>query len=169
LIREVKERLAETGSIYMIEFPGLSVADISELRANVIEAGGRMYVIKNRLMKLAIADTDFEPLTDMLLGPSALTFCGDDPIGPLKALAEFLTDREMAPVKAGVMDGQLLSNEEIDKLSKIPSKAELLSMVVGVIGGPVTDFVGTLNALVSDLVFTLQAVSEKKESEGAAA
>lgn len=169
MIQEVKERLAETGSIYMMEFPGLSVADISELRANIIEAGGRMYVIKNRLMKLAVVDTDFEPLTDALLGPNALTFCGDDPISPLKALAEFLKERDMAPVKAGVMDGQLLSDEELDRLSKIPSKMELLSQVVGGIGGPVTDFVGTLNALVSDLVFTLQAVSEKKEEEGAAA
>ncbi len=153
----------------MIEFPGLTVADISELRANVIEAGGRMYVIKNRLMKLAVAGTDFEPLTDALLGPNALTFCGEDPIGPLKALAEFLKDKDMEPVKAGVMDGQLLSNEDLNRLSKIPSKMELMSQVVSGIGGPVTDFVGTLNALVSDLVFTLQAVSEKKEEEGAAA
>ncbi len=169
MIQEVKERLEETGSIYMIEFPGLTVADISELRANVIEAGGRMYVIKNRLMKLAVADTDFEPLTDALLGPNALTFCGEDPIGPLKALAEFLKERDMGVVKAGVMDGQLLSADELKRLAQIPSKLELMSQVVGAVGGPVTDFVGTLNALVSDLVFTLQAVSEKKEEEGAAA
>ena len=169
MIQEVRERLADTAGIYVMEFPGLSVADISELRASVIDAGGRMYVIKNRLMKLAVADTEFEPLTEVLLGPNALTFCGDDPISPLKALAEFLKDKEMGAVKAGVMDGQLLSADELARLSKIPSKMELMSQIVGGVGGPVTDFVGTLNALVSDLVFTLEAVSDKKAEEGAAA
>ncbi|MCD6361628.1 MAG: 50S ribosomal protein L10 [Armatimonadetes bacterium] len=169
LVAQVRERLADTSSIYLMEFPGLTVAQISELRRRIIDAGGRMYVIKNRLFKRAIEGTEFEPLADVLIGPNAATFCGDDPIGPLKALAEFLDENEMPPVKAGLVEGRLLSDAELDRLSKIPGRDELIAMVVGGIGGPVTDFVFTINALVSDLVYTLQAVADKKGEEGAAA
>ncbi len=165
----MKERLAESGSVYLMEFPGLSVSQISELRGKIIDAGGRMYVLKNRLFKLAVADTPFEPLTDLLLGPNATTFCGDDPIAPLKALAEFLDENEMPPVKAGLVDGQLLSDAELSQLAKIASRDQLIAGVLGGISGPVTDFVFTLGALVSDLVYTLEAVADKKTEEGEAA
>jgi len=167
-VAEVRERLAQTGSIYLIEFPGLTVAQISDLRGRIIDAGARMYVIKNRLFKLALAGTDFEGLIDVLTGPNAATFCGEDPIGPLKVLAEFLDDADMPPVKAGMVEGEILSADELDRLSKVPGRDELIAMVVGGIAGPVTDFVLTINALVSDLVYTLQAVADKK-GEGAAA
>lgn len=152
-----------------MEFPGLTVAKISDLRAKVIEAGGRMYVIKNRLFKLAVAGTDFEPLAEHLVGPNATTFCADDPVAPLKALAEFLDENDMAPVKVGLVEGQVLSDDELARLSKIAGRDALIAMVVAGIAGPVTDFVFTINALVSDLVYTLQAVADKKDEEGAAA
>jgi len=168
LVAEVRERLADTGSIYLMEFPGLSVAQISDLRGRVIEAGGRMYVIKNRLLKRALAGTQFEPLVDHLVGPNAAIFCGADPVGPLKALAEFLAATDMPPVKVGMVEGRVLGAQELEKLSQTPGRDELIALVVGGIGSPLTGFVLTLNSLLSDLVYTLQAVADKK-ARGAAA
>lgn len=168
LVAELRKRLADTGSIYLMEFPGLSVAQISDLRGRVIAAGGRMYVIKNRLLKRAVAGTPFEALTEHLVGPNAVTFCGEDPVAPLKALAEFLAANDMPTVKVGMVEGRVLGGQELERLSKTPGRDELIALVVSGIASPVTGFVLTLNSLVSDLVFTLQAVADKK-AEGEAA
>jgi len=168
IVADVREQLAEAGSIYLIEFPGLSVSQMSDLRGRLIEAGSRLRIIKNRLLLRALEGTGFEAIAAHLTGPNAVTFCGADPVAPLKALTEFLSERGMPPVKAGLVDGRLLSDAELRKLSAIPSRDQLVASVVGGFAAPITEFVMTLNALVGDLVYTLQAVADKKGGQAAA-
>ncbi|MBD3291767.1 MAG: 50S ribosomal protein L10 [Armatimonadia bacterium] len=162
MVREMREALEESGGIYLTEFEGLTVAEATALRGDLIEAGSRMQVVKNRLLKIAVKGTEYEALTDLLTGPNAVTYCADDPIAPLKVLTEFADDHEQPPVKAGVVDGEMLSPEELDQLASIPGRDELVASVVGGFAGPVNELVFTLSGLVSDLVFTLQAVAEEK-------
>lgn len=162
MVREMREALEESGSVYLTEFEGLTVAEATELRGLLLDAGGRMQVVKNRLLKIAVEGTDYEEITDLLAGPNALTYCGDDPIGPLKVLSEFAEGHEQPPVKAGVVEGKMLSHEQIERLSAIPGRDELIASVVGGFAGPINDLVFTLSGVVSDLVFTLQAVAEEK-------
>ncbi len=158
----MRESLAASGSVYLTEFEGLTVEEATELRGRLLDAGGRMQVVKNRLFMIAVADSAYESLADLLVGPNAVTYCGEDPIEPLKVLAEFADDHDQPPVKAGVVEGERLSTEDLEALSKVPGRDHLIATVVGAFAGPVNDLVFTLGGVVSELVFTLQAVAEEK-------
>jgi large subunit ribosomal protein L10 len=162
MVREMREALEESGSIYLTEFEGLTVAEATELRGELIDAGSRMQVVKNRLLKIAVEGTGYESISDLLTGPNAVTYCGEDPIAPLKVLTEFADDHDQPPVKAGVVDGEMLTPEQINQLASIPGRDQLIASVVGAFAGPVNELVFTLSGVVSDLVFTLQAVAEEK-------
>lgn len=164
----MRERLAAASSIYLTAFQGLSVAEANELRGKLLEVGGRMQVVKNRLLRIAIAGTEYEGIADLLTGPNAITYCGEDPIAPLKVLTEFAAEHEQPPVKAGVVDGKLLTQEELEQLAKVPGREQLLAEVVGSFAGPVNELVYTLGAIVSEFVFTLQAIADKRGGAEAA-
>lgn len=126
-----------------------------------------MQVVKNRLMKIAVEGTEYEVLTDELMGPNAVTFCSEDPIAPLKVLSEFAKSNDQPPVRAAVVDGEMLSPEQIGVLAEVPGRDELVASVVGGIAAPVTGLVYTLSGLVSELVFTLQAVADERGEDAA--
>ena len=164
----MRERLQAAASVYLTSFQGLTVSEANGLRGRLIEVGGSMQVVKNRLLMIAVKGTAYESLTEQLTGPNAVTYCGEDMIAPLKVLAEFAADHGQPPVKAAVVEGNLLSAQQIERLSKVPAREQLIAEVVGAFAGPVNDLVYTLNALVSDLVYTLQAiVDERGEAEAA--
>lgn len=167
MVREMRERLREAQSVYLTSFEGLTVAEANELRGQLIDAGGEMQVIKNRLLMIAIEGTDYECLRELLTGPNALTYCGEDPIEPLKVLTDFAEEHEQPPVKAGVVEGRRLAPEEIEQLAKVPTADQLMAEVVGAFAGPVSGLVFTLNAVVSDLVFTLQALADERGEDAA--
>jgi len=168
MVQEMRESLEASGGVYLVAFQGLSVSQATELRGLVLDAGGRMQVIKNRLLKIAVEGTPYEPLSDQLTGPNTVTYCGDDPIQPLKVLAKFAEDNKQPPVKAGIVDGDVLSDSDLEKLSKLAGRDELLGGVVGAFAGPISEFVFTLGGVVSELVFTLQSVADQKgETEAA--
>lgn len=164
----MREHLGQSGTIYLTAFEGLTVAEATELRGRLLESGGEMQVVKNRLLKIAITGTEFEAIGDELTGPNAVTYCGDDPIEPLKVLAEFARTHDQPPVKAGVVEGRTVSADEIQRLSQVPARDELMATVVGGFAAPITGLVFTLSGLVSEMVFTLQAVAEKRGEEEAA-
>ncbi len=168
MVREMREALCESDSVYLTCFEGLTVAEATELRGQLLDAGGRMQVVKNRLLKIAIKDTPYEGFDELLTGPNALTYCGEDPIEPLKVLAEFAEEHEQPPVKAGVVEGEMVSPEEIEKLAQVPARDELMASVVGGFAGPVNELVFTLSGLVSDVVYTLEAIVDEKGGEQAA-
>lgn len=167
-MREVREALASSQSVYLTAFQGLTVAEANDLRGVLLEAGGRMQVVKNRLLRIAVQGTQFEALSEVLTGPNAVTYCAADPLEPLKVLTKFATDHGQPPVKAGVVEGRMLSESELERLSKVPPRDQLVAEVVGAFAGPVNGLVHVLGGLVSDLVFTLQAIVDEKGGAEAA-
>jgi large subunit ribosomal protein L10 len=164
----MRAALETSESVYLTAFQGLTVAEANDLRGQLREAGGRMQVVKNRLLRLALQDTQFEPLAEVLTGPNAVTYCGSDPIEPLKVLTKFATDHGQPPVKAGVVEGRLLTVDELERLAKVPPRDRLMAEVVGAFAGPVYGLVHVLGGPVSDLVFTLQAIVDQKGGAQAA-
>jgi len=154
--------------VYLTVFQGLTVAEANDLRGLLLEAGGRMQVVKNRLLRIAVTGTPFEPLAEVLTGPNAVTYCGEDPLEPLKVLTKFASDHGQPPVKAGVVDGRMLTPSELERLAKVPPRKQLMAEVVGAFAGPVNGLVHVLGGLVSDLVFTLQAIVDEKGGAEAA-
>jgi len=167
-VQEMKERLDAATSVYLTSFEGLTVAEAGELRGRLIEAGGSLQVIKNRLLKIAVVGTDYESMAELLTGPNALTYCTEDSIEPLKVLAEFAEGHGQPPVRAGVVEGRVLSPREIERLSKVASRDQLIAEVIGGFAGPVNELVFTLGGLVSELVFTLQAIADEQGGAEAA-
>lgn len=166
-VEELRAAAEQAHSIYLTGFSGLTVAEAGELRARIIGAGARLRVVKNRLFKLALKGTEFEPLAERLTGPNAATFCGEDALAPVKALAEFAKEHGQPPVKAGLVEGKLISSEEAAALAELPGRDQLVASVVGAVAGPVTDFVFTLSGIVSEFVYTLQAVADERGEQAA--
>jgi large subunit ribosomal protein L10 len=160
-VEQLKERIASAPCAIACDYRGLRVAEINELRRRMRESDVDFRVIKNRLMKIAVADTDSGPLSELLTGPTALAFC-DDPVPAAKALVEFAAAHEVVNIKGGLIDGELCSEDVVRRLATLPSRLELLAQLVAGFNAPVTGLVYTLRGILSNFVFTLQAVAEKR-------
>ncbi|MCD6352121.1 MAG: 50S ribosomal protein L10 [Armatimonadetes bacterium] len=167
-VARLREALSETPNFYLVEFSGLSVAEMNDLRGKVIEAGGRLEVVKNTLLRLALSELEIDgDIVGYLVGPTALLYCPDDPIGPAKAIVDFAKEHEGLRLKAAHIEGRSMGPEDAEALAKLPSKLEIQSTVVGAIEGPARELVGILNAAVSELVYVLDGIAQKQQEEGA--
>lgn len=162
-VAELREQVERCAGIYLAEYKGLNVKDVSALRGQVRKDGAEMIVAKNRLLKLAVQGTAAEGLVEFLKGPNAVFFCAEDPITPAKTISDFARTHDVVVWKGGYIDGSVVDASGMAKVASLPSKKELLASVVGAIGSPVSGLVFTLSGLVSDLVFTLESVADKKK------
>ncbi len=153
---------ASTATIFA-DYRGLSVAELTDLRKKLRAADGEFRVVKNTLFKLA-ADGQM-PIADMnefLSGPTAIGFAKGDPVATAKVLMDFVKDHKEISIKAGVMNGLVLSAAQVDALSKTPPREVLISQMLGSLQAPISGFVGTLSGILSNFVFTLQAIADKQ-------
>lgn len=162
-VAELRRRVEQSQGIYLVEYKGLNVKNISELRRRIREAGAEMIVVKNRLLNLALSETPAEGLGGYLKGPNAVIFCDADALAPAKVMQEFQRSNEALVWKAGYVDGTVLDEAGMKRIADLPSKPEIVAGVVGAVAGPLSGLVFTLNGLVSELVFTLQAVADKRQ------
>ncbi|NPV45340.1 MAG: 50S ribosomal protein L10 [Armatimonadetes bacterium] len=162
-VGELRGRVERCQGIYLVEYKGLNVKSISELRRRIREAGAEMIVVKNRLLNLALSGTPAESLNAYLKGPNAVIFCDADALAPAKVMQEFQRTNEALVWKGGYVDGTVLDAAGMKRIADLPSKPEIVAGVVGAVAGPLSGLVFTLNGLVSELVFTLQAVADKRQ------
>ncbi|MDH7603004.1 MAG: 50S ribosomal protein L10 [Armatimonadota bacterium] len=165
-VAEIRELLS-AGSIVLTDFQGLNVKEISALRSKLREVGSGYRVVKNTLFRLAAAETPAAQLAENLVGPTGVVYTREDPVVAVKALEEFGKTAKPVKIKAGFVDGHILTAEQVQELAKIPPKQQLYAMVVGGLQSPITNLVGTLQSTLGQLVMTLQAVAEKKEAAAA--
>jgi large subunit ribosomal protein L10 len=156
IVAEIAEKFRASKSTVIVDYRGLNVAEITELRKQLREAGVEFKVYKNTLTRRALAEVGLEGLNDVLTGPNAIAFSNEDVVAPAKILSEFAKNHEALEIKAGVIEGNIATLEEINALAKLPSREGLLSMLLSVLQAPIRNF-----ALVT------KAVAEKKEEQGA--
>ena len=161
-VARLREMLGAS-TLILADYQGLDVKQISKLRRKLREGGSSITVIKNSLLKLAAVDTPALPLTEGLVGPTAVVYTDDDPVAAAKALQDFSKEVKPVSVKSALVDGILYDADQIKILARIPCKPELYAMVVGGLKSPITGLVGTLQSMTSALVMTLNAVAEQKE------
>lgn len=161
-VAELRDCALRSRGIYLAEYKGLTVREISELRQKIRAAGAQMIVVKNRLLKLALQDTPAAGLESFLQGPNAAIFCYEDDIAPAKAIAEFAQSHEQIKWKGGFLEGVIFDAKAVARIADLPPKPEIVANVVGAIASPLHGLVGVLQGLVSDLVYTLQAVADKR-------
>lgn len=160
-VAELREVLS-AGTVILTDYQGVDVKGMSTVRRRLREAQTGYRVVKNSLFELAVVGLEAEKLTDGLMGPTAVVYTQDDPVAAAKALQEFAKGPHPIKVKAGMVDGHLLSAAQIVELAKIPGKQQLYAMMVGGLQSPITGLVGTLQQLISQAVFTLQAIADQK-------
>ena len=163
LVAQLRQDIQDSDSLYLTEFRGLSVEDMNELRGRIRAVRARLHVAKNRLLKLAVQGTDAEALSEYLTGPTAITFCEDDPIAVAKAFADFAKDHEEVAIKAGLVEGRVLDRQQAAKIASLPPRPQLLAELLAQLTGPHSGLVRVLNAVFSDLVFTLQAIGDQRQ------
>ncbi|MCG8567916.1 MAG: 50S ribosomal protein L10 [Desulfobacterales bacterium] len=164
LVERLSEQLAGAEISILVDYKGLDVLAITELRAKLREAGVSMEVVKNTLLKLAAQDTDTALLNDFLKGPNALIVSQDDPVAPAKILVDFAKDHDKLEIKGGALGGKLLSVEDIKALSKMPSKEDLLAKLVYTLNAVPTNLVNVLSGVPRSFVNVLNAVKDQKDA-----
>jgi len=142
---------------------GLTVAESTELRSRMREAGALFKVTKNRLTRLALRGTRFEPLSDLFVGPTAIAY-SEDPIIAAKVAVKFADDNEKLEIIGGGLFDQILDAGEVKNLAKLPSLDELRGKIVGVLNAPATKIAGVLQAPGAQLARVLQARASQDEA-----
>lgn len=155
----IKEKLAKAKSVAVVDYSGTSVKDQVELRSSLSEAGGEMFVTKNTLIDIAVGKGK---LTDSLNGMNALVLCYEDAVSGLKNLFKFHEDNKKLTIKQGLFEDKVLSANEIENLSKLPSKDELVATLIRTLKGPSYGLVNVMKAGQRDLVYALKAIADKK-------
>ena len=162
-VSDIKKHLEESNAIFITDFSGLNVADITVLRKDLRENSTKFMVAKNTLMKIAATDAGMEEILKFIDGPTALAFSVDDPAQPAKILYDSFKKREMPVIKAFVVDKQLFSGSEIVRLAELPTRDILLSRVVSAVEAPASNLVTTLDGLFQELMATVEALGKSKE------
>ena len=140
----------------------MSVEEITTLRRQLQKEGADYTVVKNTLAIKAIEGTEYECMSDLLKGASAIAFGFNDQVAPAKILSNFVKEVEKAEVKGGAMDGKVLSVNEVKALAKLPSKEELYAKMLGCINSPATGLAGCVNGVMSALVRAIDQVRQQK-------
>ncbi|RDI39020.1 50S ribosomal protein L10 [Falsibacillus pallidus] len=156
LVNEISEKFKSSVSTIVVDYRGLSVAEVTELRKQLREAGIEFKVYKNTMTRRAADAAELSGLNDALTGPNAIAFSTEDVVAPAKVLNDFAKKHEALEIKAGVIEGNIATVEEIKALAELPSREGLLSMLLSVLQAPMRNF-----------ALAAKAVAEQKEEQGA--
>jgi large subunit ribosomal protein L10 len=161
-IAEIATNINESQAIFAVDYRGISVPQVAELRAKLREADASFRVVKNSLTERAADETGAADLKAYLQGPTALTFVRGDAALAAKAVADYARATQLLPFKGGLMDGGVVDADQIRAISRLPSREVLYGQLVGIVASPVSGLVRTLSALISGLAVALGQVQEKK-------
>lgn len=162
-VEELRDKFSHSTAAVLTDYRGLNVAEITELRRKLKEQDVEYRVVKNTLTSIAIKDMGYN-LNEFLKGPTAVAFSYEDPVAPAKVLVDFAKTHKQLEIKAGVIEGKVADKDVIGELAKMPPKEQLLANTVGAIQSPLYGIVGVLQGTLRDMVYTLQAIQDKKAS-----
>jgi large subunit ribosomal protein L10 len=163
VVEEVAAQIKESGAVFAVDYRGITVPQAAELRTKLNEAGARFRVVKNTLTQIAADQADAESLKQVLEGPTAFTFVREDGDVALaaKALAQFKREHDVLGFKGGLMNGEVLTVEQLGALSRLPAREVLHGQLVGIVASPITGLVRGLNALIAGLAIQLGQIVEQ--------
>lgn len=150
VVAELVEKLKSAQAGVLVDYRGLTVEEDTDLRRKLREAGVEYKVVKNTLTRFAANEIGLTGMDEQLNGPTALAISTEDPVAPAKVIAEFAKSNECLKIKAGFLDGNVISLDEINTLAKTPSRDTLIAQIMGSLNAPVSNLVRTLQALVDN-------------------
>jgi large subunit ribosomal protein L10 len=162
LVAELHKDFADNTLVVVTHQLGLTVAEVSELRRQMREAGCKFKVTKNRLAKIALKETKFEALDEYFIGPTAIAV-SEDPVAAAKVAVEFANQNEKLAIVGGALDADMLDAEGVKALAKLPSLDELRGKIIGLIQAPATKIAGVLQAPAGQLARVMGAYGATEE------
>ena len=161
MIEEIAAQIEGSEAIFAIDYRGISVPEAARLRGNLREAEASFRIVKNRLTKLAAEKAGREELTELLEGPTALTFVRGDTAMAAKAISNFNREHDVLTFKGGFMEGLSLDQETFSSIARLPSRDVLNGQFAGVVASPLTGLVRGLGSMVSGLAVALQQIADQ--------
>jgi large subunit ribosomal protein L10 len=156
IVDEISDKMKNSVSTIIVDYRGLNVSEVTELRKQLREAGIDFKVYKNTMTRRAAEAAGFEGLNEVLTGPSAIAFSTEEVVAPAKIINNFAKDHEALEIKAGIIEGTVTSVEEVKAIAELPSREGLLSMLLSVLQAPMRNF-----------ALATKAVADQKEEQGA--
>ena len=164
IVSELQEKLKEAKLGVLTSFSGMNVAKMEALRNALRKSNAELKVVKNTLLGIASKETDFSILADHFKWPVAIVLSHKDPVGPTKVLIDFAKKNPELEIKVGVLDGKLLTRNDISALAELPSREVLLGKLVSVMAAVPTAFVTVLSGVPRNFVQLLNAYCDKKKT-----
>lgn len=153
VVQEITDKLKNSMSVVVVDYRGLTVSEVTDLRKQLRDNGVDFKVYKNTLTRRAVENAGLTELNEFLTGPNAIAFCESDVIAPAKVLHTFSKDHEALEIKAGVLEGVYAPVEDVKAIATLPSKDGLVSMLLSVLQAPVRNF-----------AYAVKAIGEEKEN-----
>lgn len=166
-VDEIKGKITASGAAVLTEYRGLSVTDLARLRATLRDSGTTYKIYKNTLARRAVAAAELGELTDLLIGPTAWAFVdGDDVVGAAKALRDFARTNEALVIKGGLLEGRVISAEQVAQIALLASRDQLLAQIAGVFQAPVRKAATLFSALQRNTAYAIKALIDKRVEGG---
>jgi large subunit ribosomal protein L10 len=160
IVQELTQKINDAKALYLTDYRGLNVAQITDLRKAVKEVGGELEVIKNRLFKLALKASEKKPDEELnLIGPTAILWANEDEISPLKVLSKFAQETDLLEIKIGFLGKEQLTKEKTEQLSLIPPRNELEAQLTSYLFAPIYGLINSLNWNLQKLVLTIKGIA----------
>ena len=153
LVEELTSEINAAKSAVVVNVIGLTVAEVSELRTNLYNAGCKLRVIKNNIIRRAVKEAGYEMSDEVLVGPNAVAFSSDTQ-NAAKVLNDFAKGNELVEIKAGIIDGQVFNGQEVKALAQLPNKEGMIAMLLSVLQAPIRN-----------VACVIKAIGEKQEQE----
>lgn len=167
-VQELKDALQDAAVAFVVDYRGLSVKEMTDIRQEFYKNDAQLTVMKNTMLKRAVEGTEMEPLTEFLEGPTALAIGRSDQVVPIKILKKYFKDNKKENgVRGGALDGKALSMAEVEQLSQLPSLDELRGKLLGGIASPLNGLVAAISGPQRGLVNVLEQYAKQKQQQGA--
>ena len=169
VVAQLKEQLESAKGVVLTSYKGLTVAQDTELRRELREAGVSYHVVKNTMLRIAAKEAGIEGIEEHLEGTTAFAFSTEDAVAPAKVICGFikknkLEDAEVLTVKVGMVEGKVIGVDEVKDLAALPSREELIAKLLGSMNAPISNTVNVLQGVIRNAVYVLDAIRSQKES-----
>ncbi|MDP8232458.1 MAG: 50S ribosomal protein L10 [Candidatus Zophobacter franzmannii] len=166
VVKEIKARITDAKAIVLVDYKGINIDEVNELRARMREAGVEYFVQKNTLIKIALNELGITELDSYLINSTAVAVSLKDEVAPAKVIAKFkkevMEDKEFPSFKVGYVGGVVFDEKQLRKLASMPSRDELIAQVLSCFNGPIQGLVVVLSRIIKKFVYAVDAIAKQK-------